>query len=470
MIGLAIAQRINLEGGSVDISSRRQNFSQTCIRFPLHEQNISMALDRPFLMSLYWDDNIRYDNGVIKGDESTLTTSNIVRHKMGYDEFKDLVYAHLRVDKTAYKLNISLCYQFGGVSNISRVISDSCLEVMYYLAENDENYCGQVWVDIEKITPGNTSFVDLLRNCEVSEPIQSHDFRENSQNIPFPLPNDDRAEAEDDFGFDQPDSPQSEDDNSESLSDVGDDSDDMIETPVMSFMNDIGDVGDDDESENKIRLGMQFESKVQVKKATLWSINQNREFKVYESKSNSWVAKCKTLGGEGESSSNFPYTSHSTWYVSAMKKKNHHMWKITRWVDAHNCFGSCIGNNNRNLNSKTIPSYILHSIEKDIAYLVKQIQANIKDRLNVDISYSKAWRGRRNAIETIYGTWESNFVELPKYIAALQASNPSTIVQWFHNPNSSSTVSIFKYIFGLLDLPLIHFVYVNLLFLSMVVI
>ena len=74
-----------------------------------------MALDRPFLMSLYWGGNIRYDNGVIKGDESTLTTSNIVRHKMGYDEFKDLVYAHLRVDKTAYKLNISLCYQLGGI-------------------------------------------------------------------------------------------------------------------------------------------------------------------------------------------------------------------------------------------------------------------------------------------------------------------------------------------------------------------
>ncbi|KAL4575286.1 hypothetical protein LXL04_022128 [Taraxacum kok-saghyz] len=425
-----------------------------------------MALDRPFLMTLYWGGNIRYDNGVIKGDESTLTTSNIVRHKMGYDEFKDLVYAHLRVDKTSYKLNISLCYQFGGISNISRVISDSCLEVMYYLAENDENYCGQVWVDIEKITPGNTSFVDLLRNFEVSEPIQPHDFWENSQNIPFPLPNDDRAEAEDDFGFDQPNSAHSEDDNSESLSDVGDDSDDMIETPVMSFMNDIGDVGDDDveepednihidvwkESENKIRLGMQFKSKVQVKKAvTLWSINQNREFKVYESKSNSWVAKCKTLGGEGESSSNFPYTSRCTWYVRAMKKKNHHMWKITRWVDAHNCFGSCTCNNNRNLKSKTIASYILHSIENDIAYSVKQIQANIKDRLNVDISYSKAWRGRRKAIETIYGTWKSNFVELPKYIAALQASNPSTIGKMLITVTKDANNNILPVAYAIVD-------------------
>nr|KAJ0199828.1 hypothetical protein LSAT_V11C600325490 [Lactuca sativa] len=31
-----------------------------------------------------------------------------------------------------------------------------------------------------------------------------------------------------------------------------------------------------------------------------------------------------------------------------------------------------------------------------------------------------------------------NFVELPKYVAALQASNPDTVVKWFHNHNSSS--------------------------------
>ncbi|KAL4563649.1 hypothetical protein LXL04_027694 [Taraxacum kok-saghyz] len=58
-----------------------------------------------------------------------------------------------------------------------------------------------------------------------------------------------------------------------------------------------------------------------------------------------------------------------------------------------------------------------------------------------------AWHGRRKAIETIYGTWESNFAELPKYITALQTSNPDTVVKWFHNQNSSSQEAKFKYIF-----------------------
>ncbi|GJS44533.1 uncharacterized protein Tco_0569576, partial [Tanacetum coccineum] len=33
-------------------------------------------------------------------------------------------------------------------------------------------------------------------------------------------------------------------------------------------------------------------------------------------------------------------------------------------------------------------------------------------------------------IETLYGTWESNFDMLPEYIAALEASNPNNGVQW----------------------------------------
>ncbi|XP_052624783.1 uncharacterized protein LOC128132303 [Lactuca sativa] len=67
---------------------------------------------------------------------------------------------------------------------------------------------------------------------------------------------------------------------------------------------------------------------------------------------------------------------------------------------------------------------------------------------NVANYWGQAWHGRRKAIESTYGTWESNFDELPKYIAALQASNPDTVVKWFHCPNSSSShVETFKYVF-----------------------
>ncbi|KAL4576660.1 hypothetical protein LXL04_012758 [Taraxacum kok-saghyz] len=101
----------------------------------------------------------------------------------------------------------------------------------------------------------NTSFVDLMRNFEV----------------PFPLPNDNRFEPNNEFGFDDPYSECS----SESLSHIEEESDDASDTPVVDYMNDVGNLGDNDiedveeiihidlwkETENNIRLGMQFESK-----------------------------------------------------------------------------------------------------------------------------------------------------------------------------------------------------------------
>ena len=101
-----------------------------------------MALTCPFLINLYWDGNIKYENGVIKGDESILSTLDILRHKIRYEQFQDLVYAHVRVEKCTLKLNMSLCYQYYGRSNMSHLVNESSVDMMYYIVENDENYQG----------------------------------------------------------------------------------------------------------------------------------------------------------------------------------------------------------------------------------------------------------------------------------------------------------------------------------------
>ncbi|PWA73742.1 MULE transposase domain-containing protein [Artemisia annua] len=304
---------------------------------------------------------------------------------MCYEEFIDLVYAHVGVERASFKVNISLYYQFQGISKISLIRSDESLDTIYFLAEKDENYWGQVRVEVEKIShgqPKNSVTVDVLGNLRGL--VQTHD---------------DRFENDDDIRVNEP---QINEGNSESLSNVEDASKHNVKR--IQLLEDGGDTGDDgmaefedsdnsdiwSESLNKIRVGMQFESNLQVKKAiTLWSIAQHREFKVMESKSSMWTAKCKSLEQEE--------APHCEWYVRAITKKNKSMWQITRWVD-HNCIGSCIGNNNRNLNSATIASLILETVEKDVSCLAKKIQADIKKRLNVDISYDKAWNGRRKAI------------------------------------------------------------------------
>ncbi|XP_022007748.1 uncharacterized protein LOC110907020 [Helianthus annuus] len=96
--------------------------------------------------------------------------------------------------------------------------------------------------------------------------------------------------------------------------------------------------------------------------------------------------------------------------------------------------------------SKDIAANILPQIGTDIALKVKHIRTFIEQTMSVDVTYTKAWRGRRKAIEMIYGTWD-NFAELPKYVLRLQSRNPGTVVNWFHHPYSALGHPTFKYIF-----------------------
>lgn len=94
----------------------------------------------------------------------------------------------------------------------------------------------------------NTSFVDLLRNFEVR----------------FSLPNNDRFEIDNDFGFDSPNI----DSNSESLSNFKEDYDGVSEISVVAFMNDVGNLGDGDivDLEDNVHIDLlnKFENKIRL--------------------------------------------------------------------------------------------------------------------------------------------------------------------------------------------------------------
>lgn len=54
-----------------------------------------MNLNWPFIVNLYWGGDIEFHNGFIQGDNSTKRTSIVLRHKMQYAEFVDLVYNYM---------------------------------------------------------------------------------------------------------------------------------------------------------------------------------------------------------------------------------------------------------------------------------------------------------------------------------------------------------------------------------------
>ena len=142
-----------------------------------------------------------------------------------------------------------------------------------------------------------------------------------------------------------------------------------------------------------------------------WSMHQNREFKVWESKQNTWVAKCKTFVEEQCIGSSSGSSQSCRWTVRALwKSSTHGMWEITKLVSEHNCSGRNRTSGNCNYTSPMIASHIRHNIRADPCYSIKSIQTDVKNDFGIEISYKKVWHARKRAIELIakiHGCYET---------------------------------------------------------------
>ncbi|XP_028112708.1 uncharacterized protein LOC114310822 [Camellia sinensis] len=80
--------------------------------------------------------------------------------------------------------------------------------------------------------------------------------------------------------------------------------------------------------------------------------------------------------------------------------------------------------------------------------LIKNVIEDIKKTMNYSISYKKAWHARAKAIKMVFGDWDESYRQLPKFMHALQTSNPGTIVTWKHRYTGHTTI-----------MPVFHFVF-----------
>ncbi|KZV16393.1 hypothetical protein F511_35790 [Dorcoceras hygrometricum] len=151
-----------------------------------------------------------------------------------------------------------------------------------------------------------------------------------------------------------------------------------------------------------------------------------REYMVVQSSPTIWKVKCKNMSGGG----------YCGWGLRACLKQNTGYFMITKYGGDHTCISNQVGIDHHNLDVNTIASSLLGIVRCDPAYEIKYVRENIKEKYGYDISYGKAWKGLKRAVEIVYGTWESSVAMLPKYMGALSKYNPGTIIEWKHlRPN-----------------------------------
>ncbi|KAI5683764.1 hypothetical protein M9H77_04992 [Catharanthus roseus] len=113
----------------------------------------------------------------------------------------------------------------------------------------------------------------------------------------------------------------------------------------------------------------------------------------------------------------------------------HNRWEITRFVKEHTCLVQIEQNKHRNLSSKFISMSISHPVANDPEIPVSNI---IQER---------AWYARKFAIERVFGSWDTTFNILPKYLQAVQDINPGTVYEFLHHRTSSPPNYVFKFVF-----------------------
>ncbi|KAL0378651.1 UNVERIFIED_CONTAM: hypothetical protein Sradi_3170600 [Sesamum radiatum] len=94
-----------------------------------------------------------------------------------------------------------------------------------------------------------------------------------------------------------------------------------------------------------------------------------------------------------------------------------------------------------------IATHLLGIVRQDPTYNIKYVQQNVKDSFGFDISYHKAWHALKAAGEEVYRTWESSVQKLPKFMVALQKSNPGTVVEWLHLDTDIPDLKKLNYVF-----------------------
>ena len=144
----------------------------------------------------------------------------------------------------------------------------------------------------------------------------------------------------------------------------------------------------------------------------------------------------------------------------AVVEKGHAMLQVRRFHDVHTCSRTQIQANNRN----ATPQVLGHILKEELrdcrrVYRSYDIINDIRQRMNIGISYNQAWRGKMHALNLLRGSPESSFAQLPVYFHNLKKHNPGTVAEIALDPAGRFDILFLALGCSVIFVWLIHFLY-----------
>ncbi|KAI5672977.1 hypothetical protein M9H77_13341 [Catharanthus roseus] len=90
---------------------------------------------------------------------------------------------------------------------------------------------------------------------------------------------------------------------------------------------------------------------------------------------------------------------------------------------------------------------ILHLLANDPKIPMSNIIQEMQVLFQTGCTYKWAWYARKFAIVRVFGSWETTFNILLKYLQAVQDLNPGTVYEFLHHRISSPPNYVFKFVF-----------------------
>ncbi|KAI5678188.1 hypothetical protein M9H77_09138 [Catharanthus roseus] len=80
---------------------------------------------------------------------------------------------------------------------------------------------------------------------------------------------------------------------------------------------------------------------------------------------------------------------------------------------------------------------VSHLVANDPEIPVSNIIQEVQVLYQTGCTYKRAWYARKFAIERVFGSWDTTFNILPKYLQAIQDINSGTVYEFLHHRTSN---------------------------------
>ena len=103
-----------------------------------------------------------------------------------------------------------------------------------------------------------------------------------------------------------------------------------------------------------------------------------------------------------------------------MTMKDTGMFRITKYKGSHTCVNPCINQDHSQLDSSFVSGYIRTLVQTKMTITIAAIQAVVAEQFGHQISYKKAMKVKRKAMNRFFGDWYKSYAELPRFFLALE--------------------------------------------------